>query len=1264
MRVLRGFHGADGRPCVLAIGNFDGLHLGHQALLGVLADRAAALGLPAAVLTFEPHPREYFAPEDAPARLTSLREKLLLLAGNGVGRVYVRRFDARFARLGAAEFIDAVLVRGLCARHVLVGDDFRFGDRRAGDFAMLQAAGEARGFGVEVMPAVEVRGERVSSSAVRKALATGDLAHAARLLGRAYSIAGRVGHGEKLGRRLGFPTLNIPFRHRRPALSGVFAVAVEGLGEARLGGVANVGWRPTAGNALQPRLEVHLPAWRGECYGAAVRVHFFHKLRDEVRFSSLDALKAQISRDIAGTHDWFSRHPDSLRGQDIQDHKAMATNYRDTLNLPDTPFPMRGDLPGREPGWIAAWQQKRLYQRIRVASAGRPRFILHDGPPYANGNLHLGHALNKILKDIIVRARTLAGFDAPYVPGWDCHGLPIEHKVEVTHGKHLPAARVRELCRAYAAGQVDIQKAEFIRLGVLGDWDNPYLTMNHANEANEIRALAEMVGRGYVFKGLKPVNWCFDCGSALAEAEVEYADKKSPAIDVAFPVSDADAGRLAAAFGLARLPKPAAAVIWTTTPWTIPANQALNVHPEFDYVLADAGERFLILARPLAESALARCRLEGEIVATARGAALDRIEFRHPFYERAAPVYLADYVDGDAGTGIVHSAPAHGVDDFNSWLAYGRGRDEILSIVQGDGTYAADLPFFGGMDIWKANAAVIGKLSETGTLLSHGGITHSYMHCWRHKTPLVYRATTQWFVGMDRPVADGSTLRERALAGVEATRFFPSWGQARLHAMLANRPDWCISRQRDWGVPIPFFVHKQSGELHPRTVELMEEVARRVEKEGIEAWFRLDAAELLGDEAADYEKTGDTLDVWFDSGTTHWHVLRGSHPDGHAEGPCADLYLEGSDQHRGWFHSSLLTGAAIDGHAPYRALLTHGFTVDEQGRKMSKSLGNVITPQDVIDGKIRDEKGKPIAGGAEILRLWVASTDYSGELALSAEILKRVVDAYRRIRNTVRFLLANTADFDAAKDLLPAGDWLEIDRYALVLARGLQARAEADYEHHEFHRVVQALQTFCSEDLGAFYLNILKDRLYTTAAASRARRAAQSALWHITQMLTRLMAPILAFTAEEIWQTLNGDPEDSVMLHTWHELPEVADEAALCARWAHIATARAEVLKALEKLRIEGRIGADLQAAVTISAEGEQFEALAALGDDLKFVFITSAARLERGPFAIETAPASGQKCERCWHVREDVGADAEHPELCGRCVENLFGAGEAREHA
>ncbi|AMO35879.1 isoleucine--tRNA ligase [Thauera humireducens] len=934
-------------------------------------------------------------------------------------------------------------------------------------------------------------------------------------------------------------------------------------------------------------------------------------------------------------------------------------DYRKTLNLPDTPFPMRGDLPKREPNWIADWQQRKLYQRIRKASAGRPKFVLHDGPPYANGSLHIGHALNKILKDIIVRSKTLAGFDAPYVPGWDCHGLPIEHKVEVTHGKNLPADKVRELCRAYAAEQIEIQKADFIRLGVLGDWDNPYRTMDFANEANEIRALAEMTKNGYVFKGLKPVNWCFDCGSALAEAEVEYADKQSPTIDVAFPVAEAD--KLAAAFGLAKLDKPAAAVIWTTTPWTIPANQALNAHPEFDYALVDVGDRLLVLARELVETALQRYQREGTIVATAKGVALDRIAFRHPFYDRVSPVYLADYVGVDAGTGIVHSAPAHGVDDFNSWRAYGRSNEEILSLVMGGGEYVPDLPFFGGMNIWKANAAIVDKLAEVGALLSHGKITHSYMHCWRHKTPLVYRATAQWFVGMDKTAADGSTLRERALRAVEATKFYPGWGQARLHAMLANRPDWCISRQRNWGVPIPFFLHKETGELHPRTVELMEEVALRVEKEGIEAWFKLDAADLLGAEAGQYDKISDTLDVWFDSGTTHKHVLRGSHNDGHPEGPRADMYLEGSDQHRGWFHSSLLTGCAIDGHAPYRSLLTHGFAVDGAGRKMSKSLGNVVVPQEVT-GKL----------GAEILRLWVASTDYSGELSISKEILDRVVEVYRRIRNTLRFLLANTADFDIAKDAVPLEQWMDLDRYALAFTRQMAQQAEADYAKMEFHRIVQALQVFCAEDLGAFYLDILKDRLYTTAAGSLPRRAAQTALWHITQTLLKLMAPILSFTAEEAWSILNpakaGEEPDSVMLHTFHALPAQEGEAGLIARWEIIRAVRSEGLKVIEALRTEGKVGASLQAELSLALTADKFAAMTSLGEDLRFVTMTSAATLVQVANAederIVATPSAAQKCERCWHYVESVGSQTEHPTLCGRCVSNLFGDGETRIHA
>ncbi|MDR1349168.1 MAG: isoleucine--tRNA ligase [Zoogloeaceae bacterium] len=929
-------------------------------------------------------------------------------------------------------------------------------------------------------------------------------------------------------------------------------------------------------------------------------------------------------------------------------------DYRHTLNLPDTPFPMRGSLPGREPQWVADWQEKNLYQKIRAACKGRPRFILHDGPPYANGDIHVGHAVNKVLKDIIIRAKTLAGFDAPYVPGWDCHGLPIEHQIEKKHGKHLPAEKVRELCRAYAAEQVARQKKDFIRLGVLGDWDNPYLTMSFQAEADELRALGKILAAGYLYQGLKPVNWCLDCGSALAEAEVEYADKTSTAIDVAFPLVVDDADKLARLFGLSALSAPVLAVIWTTTPWTLPANEALCVHPELTYELIETERGLLLMARELGAGALERFNLTGKTRASCSGAKLEGLRFQHPFQQRQVPIICGLHVTTDAGTGIVHTAPAHGVDDYNVGKHYDL---PVRNPVGDDGCFLPATPLLSvgdlaGQSVWDANPLVVRELEAKGLLLKQEKIRHSYPHCWRHKTPIIFRATTQWFIGMgQRTREDAPTLREIAEKAVEVTQFFPDWGRARLEGMMKTRPDWCISRQRNWGVPIPFFLHRESGEPHPNTAELIEVVAKRVEQAGMEAWFALDAAELLGAEASEYVKMKDTLDVWFDSGSTHWHVMRGSHAEAH-DWP-ADLYLEGSDQHRGWFQSSLLTACALDGVAPYKALLTHGFVVDGKGRKMAKSEGNVIAPQQIADKM-----------GAEILRLWIASTDYSGEISLSDEILKRVVEAYRRIRNTVRFLLANTADFDTDKDALPIGEWLEIDRYALLLTRQLQTGVTADYERYEFHRVVQALQTFCSEDLGAFYLNILKDRLYTTAENSRARRSAQNALWHILETLTRLMAPILAFTAEEIWQTTRQNTEDSVLLHPWRDLPDIAEADALAARWRHIAAARAEVLKALEALRIKGEIGADLQAAIVLHAEGEQYDALASLGDDLKFVFITSTATLRRGPFAIEVAAASGKKCERCWHVREDVGADADHPDLCGRCVSNLYGAGETRRCA
>ncbi|MCU0804498.1 MAG: isoleucine--tRNA ligase [Burkholderiales bacterium] len=924
-------------------------------------------------------------------------------------------------------------------------------------------------------------------------------------------------------------------------------------------------------------------------------------------------------------------------------------DYRKTLNLPDTPFPMRGDLARREPHWVREWQERGLYQRIREVSRGRPKFVLHDGPPYANGDIHIGHAVNKILKDMIVKSRQLAGFDAPYVPGWDCHGLPIEHQIEKQHGKQLPGNDVRKLSRAYAAEQIERQKQDFIRLGVLGDWEAPYKTMNFATEADEIRALGRLLDKGYLFRGQKPVNWCIDCGSALAEAEVDYEDRTSDAIDVAFEITDRAA--LAKSFGIASLPgAPAFAVIWTTTPWTLPANQAVAARPEFEYRLVKTAKGLLLLAADLEEASLARFGLASEgVLGTATGASLEGITLAHPFYERPVPIVLGDHVTLDAGTGLVHTAPAHGAEDYEVGQKY---RLPVDNPVGDDGRFFKTTPIVGGLTVWEANPVVIAELEKRARLLKREKLAHSYPHCWRHKTPIIFRATTQWFVGMDRPVANGRTLREIALDAVNATQFYPAWGQARLYGMIANRPDWCVSRQRNWGVPITLFVDKETGELHPETPALIEQAARAVEKGGIEAWFAMTPADF-GVDGARYAKLSDTLDVWFDSGTTHFTVLRG-HPD--LVYP-ADLYLEGSDQHRGWFHSSLLTGCALDERAPYKGLLTHGFTVDGNGRKMSKSLGNAIAPQEVSDTL-----------GAEILRLWVAATDYSGELSISNEILKRVVESYRRIRNTLRFLLANLADYDPAKHALPVSEWIELDRYAVALAASLQDEIVALYDRYEFHVIAQKLTSFASEDLGAFYLDLLKDRLYTSGADSKARRSAQNALYHITQSLLRLMAPILSFTTEEAWKLVTGRPEDSVFFHVWYTFPDVPESEALLGRWRELRTVRAEVQKALEALRAAGKIGSSLQAEVEVRAAGDRYDALARLGDDLRFVLLTSAAKATKvsdpSAAAVIAIPSTHAKCERCWHYRADVGQDAEHPTLCGRCTSNLFGAGEARTHA
>ncbi len=960
---------------------------------------------------------------------------------------------------------------------------------------------------------------------------------------------------------------------------------------------------------------------------------------------------------------------------------APASPYRATLNMPDTPFPMRGDLPKREPQWAADWHNQGLYQQLRVARQGAPLFVLHDGPPYANGKLHIGHALNKVLKDMIVKSKQLAGFDAQYIPGWDCHGLPIENAIEKLHGRKLSRDDMQAKSRAFATEQIDQQREDFKRLGVLGDWERPYRTMDFANEAGEIRAFKRVIERGFVYRGLKPVYWCFDCGSSLAEFEIEYADKQSDTLDVALESNDPS--RLAQAFGLAALPagKTAFVVIWTTTAWTIPANQALNAHPELEYALVDTPKGVLLLGANLVEKCLERYGTTGTVLATAKGEALRGQVFRHPLYnvdsgsgpysyKRLSPLYLADYVSDGDGTGIVHSSPAYGVDDFNSCVANGMAYDDILNPVQGNGVYTDELPLFGGQHIWKACPGIIDTLREHGRLMATVGITHSYPHCWRHKTPVIYRAAAQWFVRMDE--GEGvftkdkapKTLRQLALDAIDQTAFYPENGRSRLRDMIANRPDWCISRQRSWGVPVPFFLHKDSGELHPRTMAILDQAAAIVEKGGIEAWSRATVEEILnqpGDDAASYTKSTDILEVWFDSGSTFWHVLRGSHaqayPNGasHGQGPEADLYLEGHDQHRGWFHSSLLLGCALFDRAPYKGLLTHGFATDGQGRKMSKSLGNTVAPQEVSDKM-----------GAEIVRLWVASTDYSGDLNIDDKILARVVDAYRRIRNTLRFLLANVSDFDPATDAVAFDDLLEIDRYALSRAAELQTEIRAHFDAYEFHPVVSKLQLYCSEDLGAFYLDVLKDRLYTTAPKSLARRSAQTALHHITHAMLRWMAPFLSFTAEEAWATFGSSK--TIFLETFTDLGHV--DTALMARWAIVQQVRDLANKEIENQRTAGVVGASLQAELSITCEGETHADLAALGEDLKFVFITSQVRLVQGPGLSVTVQASAaHKCDRCWHYSEDVGQHADHPTICGRCVSNLneaagTGAGEIRKAA
>ena len=938
-------------------------------------------------------------------------------------------------------------------------------------------------------------------------------------------------------------------------------------------------------------------------------------------------------------------------------------DYKQTVNLPQTPFPMKADLARREPEMLARWYREDRYGQIRQAVAGRPHFTLVDGPPYANAAIHIGHAVNKILKDIIVKSRTLDGHDAPYVPGWDCHGLPIEQQVEKKHGRigqKLDARAFRQACREYAASQVDGQREDFKRLGVLGDWDQPYLTMLPRYEAEQLRAFARIIRAGHLERGFKPVHWCLDCRSSLAEAEVEYADRTSPAIDVAFPVTDA--ADLARRLGVeAAAAEGAELAIWTTTPWTLPANQAVCLHPEIEYVLIesapDGQRRRLLVAAALAAAVLERSGLpEGRELGRAAGSALEGLRLQHPFYDREVPVILGEHVTVDSGTGAVHTAPGHGVEDYQVGRAYGLVVDNP---VGNDGRYLPGTELFEGQQVFKANEAIVEVLRERGRLLCHLPYQHSYPHCWRHKTPVIFRATPQWFVSMER-----AGLRQRALAEIARVHWVPGWGEQRIAGMVEGRPDWCISRQRAWGVPLALFVHRRSGEPHPRSAELLEQVAARVEQHGLEAWFDLDAAELLGEEAAEYEKTDDVMDVWLDSGVVH-HCLPALRPD--AIPFPADVYLEGSDQHRGWFQSSLLASVAGKGIAPYREVVTHGFVVDDKGRKMSKSLGNVIAPQQVV-GTL----------GADVLRLWVAATDYSAEMSVSDEILKRTSESYRRIRNTARFLLGNLHGFDPVTDAVPVEELIALDAWAIGQARRLQEEVIAAYRSYDYHLIYQKVHNFCVVDLGAQWLDILKDRLYTTPAAGHPRRSAQTAMYQVLEAMVRWLAPILSFTAEEIWEFLPGKRDASVFMSTWWNLPSAGPHAAL--DWEAVMALKADVSRELERLRVAGEIGAPLEAAAEVYLDEAQHARLAAIGEELRFVLITSEARLrpatERPPEAVaattvaETGawivvrPVEDAKCVRCWHRRADVGADSRHPELCSRCVGNLEGPGESRHWA
>ena len=914
------------------------------------------------------------------------------------------------------------------------------------------------------------------------------------------------------------------------------------------------------------------------------------------------------------------------------------------LNLPETNFPMRGDLAKREPIWLQKWHDNKLYASIAKSRKDKPKFILHDGPPYANGDIHIGHAVNKILKDFIIKSKTLSGFDVPYVPGWDCHGLPIELVVEKKHGKNIEPSKFRDLCRSYALDQVEKQKKDFKRLGILGDWENPYLTINKYTEADIVRSLGKIYENGFLYQGSKPVHWCTDCGSALAEAEVEYEDKTSPAIDVAFKASNSSIHKK---FSI-NSEKQIYAVIWTTTPWTLPANEAIAVHPELEYGFYETAEKIFLIAKELADGRFNKYEKKTKLLKSCLGVDLENIFFEHPFLNKKSPIICGEHVTTESGTGLVHTAPAHGLEDYVVGSKYNL---PIENPVDEHGKFKKNVLFFSEQTVWESNPNVIALLNQNDRLVHQESYPHSYPHCWRHKAPIIFRATHQWFIGMNHTYKTKQSLRELANNAVQATTFYPEWGKSRLQSMIENRPDWCVSRQRNWGVPIPIFLHKETSEPHPKTLQFFEEIAGRIEKEGMDAWFNLKIEEFLGDEARNYTKISDTLDVWFDSGTTHYSVLERNK---NLNRP-ADLYLEGSDQHRGWFQSSLLTSCAMNGEAPYKALLTHGFVVDGQGYKMSKSKGNVISPQKIMDQY-----------GADILRLWVATTDYSGELNISDEIIKRVADSYRRIRNTLRFLCSNLEDFNHQKNIIKPQEMISIDSYAIYLIGDLQDKIVKDYDNYEFYLAIQKLVSFCSEVLGGFYLDILKDRLYTSAEDSFARRSAQLSLYYITHSLVRLMAPILSFTAHELWEIIHKEKNmSSVFEEFWFELPRHGLTSEQLNSWALVRELREKVNKHIETLRESGKVGSSLQANILIRLQESDFEKVKILAPDLKFIFITSSVEIIKADFfEIEVRPSQHKKCDRCWHYSDSVGTDFEHPSICSRCIANLFGTGEIRVHA